>query len=305
MMISRRQALAGAAGLVAAAGLPAPAFARHHAFRLGAFEITVVSDGALSLPIGFVLPDTPRAETDALFVAAGQNPATLQSQVNVMVVKTPTDLILIDAGAGTDFMAGLGQFPEALKAAGIEADKVTKVIFTHAHADHLWGVIDEFDTSRYPNAAHLMPAAELDFWRRPDVTSRVPEAFQAMASGTARRLKMIDNLLRSSKPGDEFSPGVRLIDTSGHTPGHVSVLLESGSEKLLIGGDVLTQSLVSFARPDWRWGADMDAAKAAATRRRTLDMLATDRIALLGTHLPWPGIGRVERAGSAYRFVAG
>lgn len=303
-MISRREVLAGAAGL-AAASLPAPAVARHHAFRLGSFEIAVVSDGALSLPISFVLPGTPPAEIDALFAANGLDANRLQSQVNVMVVKTPTDLILIDAGAGTDFMQGLGQFPEALKAAGIEAEKVTKVIFTHAHADHLWGVIDEFDTSRYPNAQHLMSAAELDYWRQPDLPTRVPEAFQAMASGTARRLKMIDDLLKPVQPGVEIAPGVTLVDTSGHTPGHVSVLLSSGSERLLVGGDVLTQSIVSFARPDWRWGADMDAAKAAASRRRTLDMLATDRVALLGTHLPWPGMGRVERAGDAYRFLQG
>jgi glyoxylase-like metal-dependent hydrolase (beta-lactamase superfamily II) len=301
-MITRRDALAGAAGLVAAS-LPVPAFAQHHRVRLGSFEVTVVSDGALSLPISFVLPGTPAAEIDALFAANGLDANKLQSQVNVMVVKTPTDLILVDAGAGTDFMAGLGQFPDALKAAGFEADKVTKVIFTHAHADHLWGVIDEFDTSRYPGAQHFMPAAELDFWKRPDVTSRVPEAFQAMASGTARRLKMIDDLLKATKPGDEIAPGVTLIDTSGHTPGHVAVLLASGADRLLIGGDVLTQSIVSFQQPDWRWGADMDAAKAAASRRRTLDMLATDRIALIGTHLPWPGMGRVERKNGAFRFL--
>jgi glyoxylase-like metal-dependent hydrolase (beta-lactamase superfamily II) len=302
MMITRRKVMAGAAGLVAA-GLPLPALARHHAFQLGSFEVTVVSDGALSLPISFVLPDTPPATIDALFTANGLDANRLQSQVNVVVVKAGAETILIDAGAGGDFMAGLGQFPDGLKAAGVDAEKVTKVIFTHAHADHLWGVIDDFDTSRYANAQHLMSAAELDHWRQPDLASRVPEAFQAMAAGTARRLKLIDDLIKPVKPGDEIAPGMTLIDTSGHTPGHVSVLLASGDERLLIGGDVLTQSTVSFARPDWRWGADMDAPKAAATRRRTLDMLATDRIALLGTHLPWPGVGRVERAGDAYRFV--
>jgi glyoxylase-like metal-dependent hydrolase (beta-lactamase superfamily II) len=304
MMPSRRSVLAGAGGLLfAGLAAPAPALARHHRVILGAFEVIVVSDGGLSLPIGFVLPETPRGETDALFAAAGLDPARLQSQVNVMLVRTPTDLILIDAGGGTDFMAGLGQFPDALKAAGIEADKVTKVIFTHAHADHLWGAIDDFDTTRYPGAPHLMSAAELDYWRQPGLASRLPDAFQAMAAGTARRLRMIDDLLKPARPGDEIAPGVSLVDTSGHTPGHVSVLLTSGSEQLLIGGDVLTQSLVSFARPDWRWGADMDAAKAAASRRRTLDMLADDRIALLGTHLPWPGLGRVERKDGAFRFV--
>jgi glyoxylase-like metal-dependent hydrolase (beta-lactamase superfamily II) len=109
----------------------------------------------------------------------------------------------------------------------------------------------------------------------------------------------------ASKPGDEIAPGVTLIDTAGHTPGHVSVLLNSGGNQLLIGGDVLNQSVVSFAKPDWRWGADMDPELAIAARKRTLDMLATDRISLLGYHLPWPGLGRVERKDTAFRFIAG
>jgi glyoxylase-like metal-dependent hydrolase (beta-lactamase superfamily II) len=303
-MITRREALAGAAGL-AAACLPMPALARHHAFKLGDFEVTVVSDGALSLPISFVLPSTPPAEIDALFAANGLDANKLQSQVNVIVVKTPSDLILIDAGAGTDFMTGLGKFPDALKAAGIEADKVTKVVFTHLHADHFWGAIDEFETARYVNAEYIVSAAELDFWRSPDSTSKVPETFLAMAAGTQRRLKLIDAHLKTAAPGNKIAPGVALLDTSGHTPGHVAVLLESKGQTLLIGGDVANQSLVSFARPEWRWGADMDPAKASVIRRRMLDILSTDPMPFIGTHLPWPGMGWVERKDGAFRFVQG
>ena len=93
------------------------------------------------------------------------------------------------------------------------------ILETHAHADHLWGVIDDFDTSRYPGAPHLMSAAELDYWRQPDLATRLPDAFQAMAAGTARRLRMIDDILKPARPGDEIAPGVSLVDTSGHTPG--------------------------------------------------------------------------------------
>ena len=307
MRLDRRGFLAGTAGAIAAgAGLfPRPASARHQALRVGSAEITVVSDGELSLPIGFVLPDTPRAETDALFVANGLDPARLQSQVNVIVVKTQSDLILIDAGAGTDFMQGLGRFPDALEQAGIDREKVTKVIFTHLHADHFWGVVDDFETTRYPNAQHIVSAAELDYWRQPDLTSRVPEAFQAMAAGTQRRLKMVDDVLKTARPGQEIAPGIALVDTGGHTPGHVSVLVGTGADRILVGGDVLTQNIVSFQKPGWRWGADMDAAAAARSRRRMLDMLAADRIPLVGTHLPWPGVGRVEPGGGAWRFVQG
>ena len=83
----------------------------------------------------------------------------------------------------------------------------------------------------------------------------------------------------------------------------MSVLVESGGERLLIGADALTHPAVSFARPDWRWGSDYDGDRAIATRRRLLDQLSRDRTTLIGFHLPWPGIGMVETSGTAYRFA--
>ena len=103
-------------------------------------------------------------------------------------------------------------------------------------------------------------------------------------------------------------PGITALDTSGHSPGHVSLMLRSGAEALLIGGDVLIEPVISFARPAWPWGPDWNGDRAIKARLSTLDMLATDKIRLLGYHLPWPGVGRVERLATAapsYRFVAG
>jgi glyoxylase-like metal-dependent hydrolase (beta-lactamase superfamily II) len=83
----------------------------------------------------------------------------------------------------------------------------------------------------------------------------------------------------------------------------MSVMVESGGERLLIGADALSHPAVSFARPDWRWGSDYDSDRAVATRKRLLDRLAGERIPLVGFHLPWPGHGMVERKDTAYRFV--
>ena len=83
----------------------------------------------------------------------------------------------------------------------------------------------------------------------------------------------------------------------------MSVLVENGGQRLLIGGDVLTHTAVSFARPDWRIGADFDRDQGITTRKRLLDQLAADRIPLVGFHLAWPGYGVVERNGPAYRFI--
>jgi glyoxylase-like metal-dependent hydrolase (beta-lactamase superfamily II) len=307
-LLDRRTVLSGLAGMAAlcsVGSVPRRAWAAH-GFTVGTFSVTVISDGTLSLPVSFVLPQADRKDVEGLLGTGAALEAALKSEVNVALVKAGEATVLIDTGAGPDFMSGLGKHADALEAAGIASDSVTHVVFTHAHADHLWGVIDPLDGgTRFPKARHLMTAIERDFWSAADAETRVPEAMRGMAIGTGRRLNTLADSIESIPPGTEIVPGLAIVDTAGHTPGHVSVRLQSGGSTLLIGGDVLTHRTVSFERPEWGWGADMDSDKAIASRRRTLDMLANERIPLLGYHLPWPGLGRVERQGTAYRFVAG
>ncbi len=302
-------ASSAAAFPLAASGPRTPSFAGaarrgHHVFKHGAFDVIVVSDGSFVLPLNFVLPSTRKADVEALYTAAGQTLDDVTGQMNITVVKTPDATIVIDCGGGNDFMPSMGLFADNLERVGVTADSVTHVVFTHAHADHLWGVIDPLDGgTRFPKAKHIISAAEFDYWLKPGIETLVPEAMKGVALGSARRLGILAERFDRQKAGAEIAPGVALIDTAGHTPGHVSVLLKSGSEQLLIGGDVLTNPIVSFAKPDWQWGPDDDRDRAIAARRRTLDMLATDKIALLGYHLPWPGLGRVERKDAAFRLV--
>jgi glyoxylase-like metal-dependent hydrolase (beta-lactamase superfamily II) len=124
-----------------------------------------------------------------------------------------------------------------------------------------------------------------------------------MAIGSARILKRLEGKIERRNAGDAVAPDLSYVATLGHTPGHMSVLLESGTERLLIGGDALTHVAVSFARPEWQLGTDFDRDQAVATRRRLLDRLAGERLPLLGFHLPSPGLGMVERSGAAYRFM--
>ncbi len=302
---SRRAIIAG--GL--AAGIaPRFAFAQEapHTFKVGEIEVTVLSDGTMDLPPSFVLPGRELPEIEAAFAAAGSPYAGLRSQVNVVLLRAGKDVILVDTGGGPDFMPTLGKVSDRMQAAGIGPDSITKVVFTHGHPDHLWGVIDALtDDTAFEKAEHVMATAEFEHWMHADVVKRVRPGMEAMAAGSQRRLKSLAQRVKKLKPGDEVVPGVALVDTPGHTPGHVSVMLRSGGQALLIGGDVLTQSVVSFAYPDWRWGPDHDPDLAAQSRRKILDQLATEKIPLLGYHLPWPGVGRVERKDTAYRFVTG
>jgi glyoxylase-like metal-dependent hydrolase (beta-lactamase superfamily II) len=210
--------------------------------------------------------------------------------------------VLIDAGSGPNFQPTAGKLSENLEAAGIDAAKITKVVFTHGHADHLWGAIDDLDDLRFPNASYVISQAEWDFWTSANTPAKLPDAFKGMAIGSARILKRLESKIERRKPGDPVAPGLTYLETAGHTPGHMAIMVESGRDLLLIGGDALTHGAVSFARPAWRIGSDHDSDRAIKTRTQLLDRLATDRIPLVGFHLPWPGHGRVERSGNAYRF---
>jgi glyoxylase-like metal-dependent hydrolase (beta-lactamase superfamily II) len=257
------------------------------------------------MPVAFQLPRTSGSEVDALFKAGGvETPRQLAAPTNVTLVKTGDELVLIDAGSGSTFQATAGKLADNMEAAGIDREAITKVVFTHAHADHLWGVIDDFDDSeRFPNASCVISKDEWDFWTHPDALSRMPDALQGMARGTQRILKRIEGKIERRNSGDTLAPGLTYLDTRGHTPGHMAILVESNNERLLIGGDALTHSIVSFARPDWPWGSDFDQEVGVGTRRRLLDQLAGERLPLIGFHLPWPGRGYVERNSGAYRFV--
>src|SRR5262245_6508933 len=134
--LNRRTVLAAAAGSLAAHALPAFA-ASPYAFKHGAFEVTVVSDGHLVLPTSFLAPGAPPAELQAILNAAGQTGDQYQSPTNITLVRSERDLILIDMGSGDRFMPSAGKLWDNLKAAGIDKAKITKVVFTHGHPDHL------------------------------------------------------------------------------------------------------------------------------------------------------------------------
>jgi glyoxylase-like metal-dependent hydrolase (beta-lactamase superfamily II) len=307
-LIGRRQLLAGAGAAIAAplwsargAAATAP-----HRVKIGALDLTVISDGILNVPLSFALPETTSAEAAALFAAYGLPPSGPQPQTNVSLVHAGSEVVLIDAGSGSNFQPTAGKLAENKETAGVAPSSVTKVVFTHCHADHLWGAIDDFDDSeRFPKATYVVAAAEWDFWTAADTAASVPDWLKGMALGSARVLKRLEGKIERRKAGDTVAPGLTYVDTAGHTPGHMAVMVENGLDRVLIVGDVLGNVAVSFARPQWRLGSDHDRDRGVAVRRRMLDRLATDRIPFVGFHLPWPGFGQVERSGAEYRFVAG
>jgi len=301
--LTRRGVLAAGAAALAARTLPAFGAAAPASFKQGAFEVIVVSDGHLVLPTTSIAPGAPPEELAALLKRASETGPQYDLPTNVTLLRTPTDLILVDMGSGDRFMASAGKLWANLKAAGIDKGKISKVVFTHGHPDHLWGAVDELDDLVTPEATFFVAANEWNFWQGDDATRGLPAERAGFVTGARRNYAAIKDKVKMMKPGDDIVTGLRVIDTPGHTQGHVSLEI-AGGDGLIIGGDALTHPLISFQHPEWRPTADHVPEQAVETRRKLLDRLATDKSKLIGFHLPYPGVGVVELKDSAYRFVA-
>ena len=271
---------------------------------LGTMKIDVLSDGHLVLPVKLLMGDAPADEVSTLFAKYNLPTNVMEPACNLTLVRHEDKTILFDVGSGPNFMPTAGKIADALDAINLDAGEVTHVLFTHAHPDHLWGLLDDFDDPVFPNAEYMISKKEWDYWVDPDTVSTIGEARQTFAVGAKRYLEAIEDQITRFDMEDEVLAGIRAIDTSGHTPGHVSFELRSGSESVVVVGDALTNAIYSFEKPDWRVGSDQDAEMGVGARNRLLDQLASDKMQMIGYHIPYPGIGRVERSGNAYRFVA-
>jgi len=275
----------------------------HHRFSLGARDIFVLSDGHLVVPTSMLAGNVPQTELRSFLATSRVGPERVHFHINVALVKSGNEYVLIDAGSGGTWEQTAGRLADSLEAASISPAQIGRVVLTHAHPDHIWGLIDELDDSlRFPRAQYVVPAREFEFWTSSEV-ARLTGPVEGIAAGARRVFKRIEAHTTRIKPGDEVAPGILAIDTAGHTPGHISLLVTSGPRRLLITADALQNAHVAFAHPNWQARADMDGDRAAVSRRQLLDMAVTDKLLVLCYHIPFPGLGRVERMGSAFRWV--
>ena len=268
----------------------------------GSAQLTVLSDGRLSLSLAFSFPEAPQDELKKILADNGLSMDSPGPDCNITLVRSGERLAIFDAGAGSNFMPTAGKLPESLEAAGIDPADVTDVVITHAHPDHIWGLTDDFDELVFANAQVHIGQEEWDFWSAEDAISKVPEDRQTFVVGAQNRFAALGDNIRFLKAGDEVLPGIEAMATPGHTPGHMSFMVH-GTEPVVILGDAMTNSAISLARPDWRAGTDQDPEQAAKTRVTLLDRLATEKVRVIGYHFPHPGAGLVERKDDAYRYV--
>ena len=271
---------------------------------LGGATVTSVSDGNLVLPGGMFFDALPQDELAPILETHGVSRDQVEPPCNLTLLQDGERTVLFDAGSGPGFMPSAGAIVDSLDAMGVAPEDVTHVIFTHAHPDHLWGVLDDFDDPLFFEAEHMISQAEWDYWSDPDTVNTIGELRASFAVGAARRLGAIAEQMTFFSDQDEVIPGVLAHLTPGHTPGHTSFEIRHGGAAVMVGGDAIGNHHVAFARPEWPSGSDHDPDLGAETRQRLLDRLVENDIALLGFHLPDGGLGRVERVGSSYRFVS-
>ena len=286
-----------------ALGAPAAANPAHFRFQLGEAVLTVVSDGHLEVPAAGLGVNADPEEVKAFLEGYFLSTETNYSHTNHLVIEIGEAKVLVDVGSGNRFLPTAGRLMENLDSAGIDASEITHVVITHAHPDHVWGIRDDFDEAIIPDAAYFIGEAERGYWLQDGLATSVPTEMQQFVVGAVNSLNVDGAEWSLVADGAEIVPGVRVIDTPGHTFGHMSVVVESDGQQLIALGDSMNHAWMSTAQPDWVSGFDMDAAQTVATRRRLLDMAATDRMAVLGYHFPFPGVGHIARAGDAYRFV--
>src|ERR1700716_255080 len=310
MLLRAGSAAVGAAALSPTTAAPPPrarqagegAEPGFYRFKLGTIEITVVSDGTLAFPAETLWGDKAE-DARGLLTSTFQPSSPVGLQINTILVNTGDKLVLIDAGCGVDqFQKKAGRLFCNLAAAGYAPGDIDMILFTHLHFYHLWGISDGKNASLlFPSAEFVASETEVAFCTAPDLPGNVSPKQQPLV--TQANLKLASPRLRLIKAGAEVAPGVTTFDTAGHTPGHISVHISSGSEEMLLTGDVVVNSAVSFLHPEWAFGFDLDVPLATKARMAFLDRAAADKTLVGSYHLPFPGLGHVVRDGSAYRWL--
>ncbi len=299
---NRRQFLGLGLSLAALSVLPKRLFAAEApSIRQGAFDIRVFSDGFINLPASIIMPEAREDERDAILKRLGGTVEATPTPSNIPLIRTDKDLILIDVGAGDNFQATAGMLETNLKLAGIDPADITKVVFTHAHPDHTGATVKKDGTLRYPNADYIVGEGEWNFWTDPDFEQKYPEPLHAFALGAKRDLLAVKDRVRMVKAGDDIVTGIRVLDTAGHTPGHISLELDGG-DGMIITADAATNGVVSFEHPAWKFGFDTDQELAIQNRVKLMDRVATEKTMLTGYHWAHSGLGHAEREGTAYRY---
>ena len=275
--------------------------------KVGNYEVTVLNDGWAPLETKIWSGDPAGAEKllQAAFLPNGQSDIQ-QTAVNEWLINTGHKLVLIDTGTSNVFAPSLGRLPKNLAAAGVNPSDIDDIVITHIHPDHAAGLLTVDKKVAFPNAIVHVNADEYAWWTEGDI--KVPDQkpfWKGFAEvGRAAFKPYADaGKVQTFKDGAEIAPGITTHSAPGHTVGHTMVRIAPSGGQVLFWTDIVHSAALQFPEPERAIAFDLDTQQAIATRRKVMDMAATDRLMIAGTHLPFPGVGHVTKAGTGYAFV--
>ncbi|WP_413721067.1 MBL fold metallo-hydrolase [Silicimonas sp. MF1-12-2] len=272
-----------------------------HRFTLGDAEVTTILDG--TIPMGIRPPfllDKDDEQIAAIATAANLPTDRLENNFIPTLVNTGSELVLFDTGCG-HFRRnnGAGFLLERLADAGYAPGDIDVVALTHVHPDHIGGILEDGEIA-FPNAQLMIGRREFDEWNSganiPPQRAENREMFLKLIAPLAERFVFLED-------GDRVASGVTAEAAFGHSIGQMMFRIESSGKQVLVWGDIANHFVFSVGNPDSPVGFDDDKDTAIATRRRVLDMCATDGLLIAGHHMPYPSVGYVERNGDAYRWT--
>jgi glyoxylase-like metal-dependent hydrolase (beta-lactamase superfamily II) len=271
-------------------------------------QATVISDGTLPLgePSGSFLGSS-KEEIGKMLTDNFLSPTNVVLEQNILVLNTGDKLVLFDTGMGTSQMFGPtpGKMLGNLKAAGIAPKDIDAVVATHAHCDHVWGIMGDDGSRNFPNAQIYISQADFDFWTdEAKLAMKDPPYMKPFVEGARKNLLPNRDRLVFIKDGQEFLPGIQAMSAPGHTVGHTIYMITSDGKSLAAIGDLTHHQVILLEKPRIEFAYDTDSKQSANTRVRVLDMLASNRIPLIAYHFPWPGVGHVAKQGDGFRYFA-
>lgn len=315
--ISRRDVVLSAAGAAvlfgldrrvafigAAAAQKAPEAKPFHKFQVGDAEVVTIFDGLWEKPHDpAFIKNASLDQTKAALQQAGLPADLVPIPFTVTLVRIAGKTTLIDSGTGGQLSAKAGKFAENLKAAGVDPAGIGTILITHYHPDHIFGLMaKDTNAQTYPNAEIIVPAAEHKWWTDASVFTKLPEARHGLAKRIQATLGTWKNV-RQAEPGKDVVPGIRMVSTHGHTPGHSSYIVAAGGKSLFVSGDVTNMVPLNVRHPGWHLSFDADAAMAEANRRKLFDAAIAENAVLTGYHWGMPGAGRLAKDGDGYAYT--
>ena len=274
-------------------------------FKVGSIEVIQVYDGHWEKAHDEkFIRNATLDETKAALKKGGLTDAFVPISFTITVVRVGGRTIMFDSSTGGQLAPTAGRLvAKNLAAAGIQPSDISAIVVTHYHPDHIWGLMaKETNAQLYPNAEIIVPEAEHRHWSAPELVEKVPEG----ARGNVRRIQSTISTWKNVKPvaaGTEVTTGVRSIATHGHTPGHTSYVVTSGSDTLIVGGDVTNIQALNLANPGWHLIFDANPTMAEEGRRKLYDQAVADKSIITGYHWGLPGAGTLQKDGNGYALV--